>query len=66
VECAHGSTAGALDEDALFYLRQRGLDENQARALLIEAFLGEVIDGIGDDGVRNIFRARMQNWLEGA
>ena len=40
VECAHGSTSGALDEGAMFYLRQRGLNEHQARALLIEAFLG--------------------------
>lgn len=64
VECAHGSTSGALDEDALFYLRQRGLDEHAARALLIEAFVGEVIDGIGDDGVREVFRAKTARWLE--
>ena len=66
VECAHGSTSGALDADALFYLRQRGLDEDAARALLIEAFLGEVIDGIDVDGVRDVFRARVNSWLEGA
>ena len=64
VECAHGSTSGALDDDALFYLRQRGLDENAARALLIEAFVGEVIDRITDDGVREIFGARVNQWLE--
>jgi len=66
VECAHGSTSGALDADALFYLRQRGLDEFAARALLIEAFLGEVIDGVKLEGVRDVFRARVNNWLEGA
>jgi len=64
VECAHGSTAGALDEDALFYLRQRGLDEHAARALLIEAFLGEVIDGISDDRIADAFRVKMMDWLE--
>ena len=65
VECAHGSTVGALDEDALFYLRQRGLDEGQARALLVEAFLGEVIDNIEDEAARDIFRARIAKWQEG-
>ncbi len=64
VECAHGSTAGALDADALFYLRQRGLDEETARGLLIEAFLGEVIDGIKHDAVREVFSARVKSWLE--
>ena len=55
VECAHGSTAGALDEDALFYLRQRGLSEEAARQLLVEAFVGEVLDNIGDEQIASIF-----------
>ena len=46
VECAHGNTVGALDAEALFYLRQRGLNEAAAQSLLIHAFAGEVIDGI--------------------
>ena len=62
VECAHGSTAGALDEDALFYLRQRGLDETAARGLLVEAFLAEVVDEL-DDGVGAVFRKRIADWL---
>ena len=64
VECAHGSTAGALDDDALFYLRQRGLTEHQARALLIEAFVGEVIDHIENENIREVFSGRVQQWLE--
>ncbi len=64
VECAHGSTVGALDDDALFYLRQRGLSEHAARALLIDAFAGEVIDRIDDDRVRGIFASRVAAWLE--
>jgi Fe-S cluster assembly protein SufD len=64
VECAHGSTCGALDDDALFYLRQRGLSARAARALLIEAFAGEVIEGIEDDAVRDVFRECVANWLE--
>ena len=46
VKCAHGSTIGFLDEDALFYLRSRGLPEQQARALLVYAFANEQIDAI--------------------
>ena len=59
VSCAHGNTVGALDEDALFYARSRGIPEAEARALLIGAFLGEVVDRIGDDQARDLARA----WL---
>jgi Fe-S cluster assembly protein SufD len=59
VACAHGATVGALDEDALFYARQRGLTEADARALLTAAFLGEVIDRIGHEGAREI----AQTWV---
>src|SRR5215470_8390223 len=45
VRCAHGNTAGGLDEDLLFYLRSRGVSEPKARALLIEGFLGEAVPG---------------------
>ncbi len=64
VECAHGSTVGALDENALFYLRQRGLDEAAARALLVEAFVGEVVERIDDDQVRDIFARKVKEWLD--
>lgn len=57
VQCAHGNTIGALDEDALFYARQRGIPLDAARAMLTEAFVGEVIDRIEHDGARDIARA---------
>jgi Fe-S cluster assembly protein SufD len=57
VACAHGNTVGALDEDALFYARQRGMPEDAARALLTEAFIGEVIDRIWFEGARDVVRA---------
>lgn len=63
VQCAHGSTAGALDGDTLFYMRQRGLSEHEARALLIEAFLGEVFDGL-PAGIEHILRGQLGRWLE--
>jgi Fe-S cluster assembly protein SufD len=46
VKCSHGSTTGQLDEDALFYLRSRGLSTKVARKLLVGAFVGEVIENI--------------------
>jgi len=57
VACAHGNTVGALDEDALFYARQRGMSEPEARALLTEAFIGEVVDRIEHEGARDVVRA---------
>ena len=63
VECAHGSTAGALDDDALFYMRQRGLSRDAARAALIEAFAMEAIDTIDDVSARSIFAARLRHVL---
>lgn len=60
VQCAHGNTVGALDERALFYMQQRGLPEDEARALLVHAFLIEVVDRIEHEGARETARA----WLE--
>jgi Fe-S cluster assembly protein SufD len=56
VACSHGNTVGALDEDALFYARQRGIPEEQAKALLTEAFVGEVIDRLQHEGAREVAR----------
>lgn len=56
VQCAHGNTIGALDEEALFYMRQRGLPETEARALLIEAFVGQVIERIDHEPARELAR----------
>ena len=55
VKCAHGSAIGTLNQDQLYYMRTRGIDENDARALLTTAFLNEVLDGIGDESVRAEF-----------
>lgn len=57
VRCSHGTTIGQLEEDELFYLRSRGLNETLARELLVHGFAGEVLDGIAieplRDGVEN-------------
>lgn len=57
VKCSHGATAGEIDHDALFYLRARGIDRDTARALLVEAFIVEAIEEIGEDAVRDGFSA---------
>jgi Fe-S cluster assembly protein SufD len=64
VTCGHGATTGALDETLLFYLRARGLPETEAQALLIQAFLGEAIEQIGNDELREFASATAQQWLE--
>ena len=53
VKCAHGSTVGQLNDQALFYMRQRGISEREARTLLMQAFIGEVIDLIELEPLRN-------------
>jgi len=64
VTCGHGATTGALDESLLFYLRARGLSEKEAQALLIQAFVGEAIEGIADDNLRESVMAAAERWLE--
>jgi len=56
VACNHGNTIGALDAEALFYAQQRGLSEDEAKALLTQAFLNAVVDRIEHDGARNFAR----------
>jgi Fe-S cluster assembly protein SufD len=64
VTCGHGATSGALDENLLFYLRARGLSEKEAQALLIQAFVGEAIETIANDALRELVIAAAQRWLE--
>lgn len=52
VKCSHGCTTGQLDEEALFYLRARGIDKTQAKGLLLYAFAGEVLEHIGDESFK--------------
>jgi Fe-S cluster assembly protein SufD len=52
VKCSHGSTTGQLDDEAIFYLKSRGLSEKSARELLVSAFIGDVLDKIEDNSVR--------------
>ncbi len=63
VKCSHGATTGQLDEEPLFYLRSRGLTDAQARLLLIDAFVDEVVDKIEDEKFKTIIQQQAQEWL---
>ncbi len=63
VACSHGSTSGAISEEALFYLRSRGVDEKTATNLLTLAFLAEALEEIADDTLADALRDRLEGWL---
>jgi Fe-S cluster assembly protein SufD len=64
VQCGHGATSGALDEDLLFYLKARGIPAKEAEALLIQAFVGEAVEGIEHAGLRDALMEQVAAWLE--
>ena len=63
VQCGHGATSGALDPNLKFYLMSRGIPEKDAEALLIQSFVGEAIDTVGHEGVRDALTAATRQWL---
>lgn len=64
VKCTHGATTGQMDDDALFYLRARGINENNAKALLNLAFADDVLNKISDDNFRNFVHVLVENKLK--
>ncbi|MCA3668045.1 MAG: SufD family Fe-S cluster assembly protein, partial [Methylobacterium sp.] len=64
VVCAHGATCGSLDENQLFYLQARGLPRRIAEALLVEAFLGEVIDTVSEESLREMLAGLVSDWMQ--
>ena len=63
VVCGHGSTSGQIDEDLLFYLEARGIPDAQARALLIQAFVGEALERVEDEPLRDALAHASAAWL---
>jgi len=64
VQCGHGATSGNLDADLLFYLRARGIPEKDAQALLIQAFVGEAVEGIEHAGLRDCLMDEVVAWVK--
>ena len=63
VKCSHGATAGELDADSLFYMRARGLDEDLARGMLVEAFIADVVDRVEAAALRAHLQRAVLGWL---
>jgi len=63
VICGHGSTSGQIDRDLLFYLEARGIPEDAARALLIQAFVGDALERIEDEALRDALARASSEWL---
>ena len=66
VKCSHGATVGELDKDALFYLQSRGIAAEEARGLLIEGFVAELIDSVEQPAIAAQFRRALDGWLAAA
>ncbi len=64
VACSHGSTSGAIDDGALFYLRSRGIPEPIAQDLMVLAFLADTLDEIDEEAIADDIQSRLQSWLE--
>lgn len=63
VKCSHGCTTGQLDEEALFYLRARGLSKDQAKGMLLYAFAGEVLEYVSDESFKKYLNTIVQERL---
>jgi Fe-S cluster assembly protein SufD len=65
VQCGHGATSGALDENLKFYLMARGIPEQDAETLLIQSFVGEAVETIAHEGVCDALMTETLRWLAG-
>ena len=65
VKCSHGSTVGQLNDEALFYMQQRGIPQDEARMLLKFAFVGEVLDSIRLEPLRDRLHYLVEKRLRG-
>ena len=63
VKATHGASTGQLDESALFYMQQRGIDKQKARQLLVNAFMKDVIEAISDQ--YSAIREQLLNAIDG-
>ncbi|MGR3292082.1 MAG: Fe-S cluster assembly protein SufD, partial [Paracoccaceae bacterium] len=63
VICSHGSTTGAIDEEAMYYMRSRGIPKSKAQDLLVLAFLAQAIEEIDDQEIATELTSRLDSWL---
>jgi Fe-S cluster assembly protein SufD len=65
VRCNHGATVGRLDDDALFYLRSRGIPLEMARSMLVDAFIRDITDAIPEESLRQHILALIGTTTDG-
>ena len=63
VQCSHGSTTGKIDNDALFYLRSRGINLNEAKQILLNAFLNDIVDNVKNNDVNLEIKNNINSWV---
>jgi Fe-S cluster assembly protein SufD len=64
VRCAHGASIGQLDQEAMFYLKTRGLDEDAARRILLRGFATEILDRVRVPDIRQQWETLLDEWFE--
>ncbi len=65
MKCSHGSATGQLDQEALFYFQSRGINREEAKRTLVNAFAGEMVDRLSDDYLKPLFAGWSGNgWRE--
>jgi Fe-S cluster assembly protein SufD len=64
VVCGHGATSGQIDSEMLFYLMARGIPRLEAERLLIEAFLADVVEAIGDEAIGEVLTGEISSWFD--
>ncbi len=64
VQCAHGATVIDIDDDQLFYMRARGISERKARAMLVKAFIAEIVEELDHEGLVEALETRFEAWLD--
>ncbi|MDA4847794.1 Fe-S cluster assembly protein SufD [Hoeflea poritis] len=64
VQCAHGATVADIDENHLFYLKSRGIGDKKARAMLVNAFIAEIVEELEDEALIEALEARFEEWLD--
>lgn len=64
VKCTHGATTGQIDREAIFYLKSRGIGEDEARKILIEAFVEDLVSGINDTEIRGVIMTKIAKKLK--
>ena len=65
MKCSHGCTCGQLDEDAIFYLRARGIDEKNAKAMILNAFATETMNEVKVDSIKDEIQGLIDQKLSG-